>query len=537
MQLKIYILRQRLPCLLWLLLLLQRSPVVQTLSRVTALVTRAPLFSSAFFKKALPIFTGAVSWHALSGATTFVTSDDENPVSGAPGDDFEFGFFTGGANFAFSYSVEDLPGTLSFNDDAFGPLITGTLPDAGTYTITITGYRFAGLSGNSTPAYPLNLNVAGLDTTKPVITLVGESTVTLTVGGIYTESGVTATDETDGDLTAAIVIGGDVVDMSTAGTYTVTYNVSDAAGNAATEVTRTIVLEAAPDITKPVITLVGESTVTLTVGGIYTESGVTATDETDGDLAAAIVIGGDAVDTSTVGTYTVTYNVSDAVGNAATEVTRTIVVEAAPDITKPVITLVGESTVTLTVGGIYTESGVTATDETDGDLTAAIVIGGDVVDMSTAGTYTVTYNVSDAVGNAATEVTRTVVVQAHSIFQDAEDVGDSWLLVDWLGYLTNDSSHNGWSYHRQLGWIYIASGSTNSGAWIYLDGSSIRGWLWTSESMVNQPNGLPEGFLYLVPDDGSSEGWCYLKVDSDTESSTLGSAFLYDFVANSWNQP
>ena len=369
MQLKIYILRQRLPCLLWLLLLLQRSPVVQTLSRVTALVTRAPLFSSAFLKKALPILTGAVSWHALSGATTFVTSDDENPVSGASGDDFEFGFFTGGANFAFSYSVEDLPGTLSFNDDAFGPLITGTLPDAGTYTITITGYRFAELSGNSTPAYPLNLNVAGLD------------------------------------------------------------------------------------------------------------------------------------------------------------------------ITKPVITLVGESTVTLTVGGIYTESGGTATDETDGDLTAAIITGGDVVDMSTTGTYTVTYNASDAVGNAATEVTRTVVVQSHSIFQDAEDVGDSWLLVDWLGYLTNDSSHNGWSYHRQLGWIYIASGSINSGTWIYLAGSSIRGWLWTSESMMNQPNELPEGFLYLVPNDGSSEGWRYLKVDSDTESSTFGSAFFYDFVSALWNLP
>ena len=370
MQLNIYILWQRLPCLLLLLIILQRSPVVQTLSTVTALVTRAPFFSSAFFKKVLPTLTGAVSWHALSGATTFVTSDDENPVSGAPGDDFEFGFSTNeGGHFAFSYSVEDLPGTLSFNDDAFGPLITGTLPDAGTYTITITGYRFAGLSGNSTPAYPLNLNVAGLDSTKPVITLIGDSSVTLTVGGIYTESGGTATDETDGDLSANIVIGGDVVDMST------------------------------------------------------------------------------------------------------------------------------------------------------------------------AGTYTVTYNVSDAVGNAAAEVTRTVVVQSHSIFQDAGGFGDSWLLVDWLGYLNNDSSHNGWSYHRQLGWIYIASGSTKSGAWIYLGGSSIRGWFWTSESMVNQPNGLPEGFLYLVPDDGSSEGWRYLMVDSDTESSTLGSAFLYDFVANSWNLP
>ena len=78
------------------------------------------------------------------------------------------------------------------------------------------------------------------DTTPPVITLNGDATVDLNVGDSYTEAGATATDDTDGDISGNIVVGGDTVDTSVAGTYIVTYNVSDAAGNAATEVTRTV---------------------------------------------------------------------------------------------------------------------------------------------------------------------------------------------------------------------------------------------------------------------------------------------------------
>ena len=58
------------------------------------------------------------------------------------------------------------------------------------------------------------------------------------------------------------------------------------------------------------------------------------------------------VDINTVGTYTVTYNVSDAAGNAATQVTRTV--NITPDVTIPVITFVGESEVSLELGSTYT---------------------------------------------------------------------------------------------------------------------------------------------------------------------------------------
>ena len=154
------------------------------------------------------------------------------------------------------------------------------------------------------------------------------------------------------------------------GQYTVTYNVSDDAGNAATEVTRTVNVT---DTTAPVITLVGDAVVDLSVGDTYSESGATASDNYDGDISADIVVGGDNVDTSTVLQYTVTYNVSDDAGNAATEVTRTVNVT---DTTAPVITLVGDAVTDLSVGDTYSESGATASDNYDGDITADIVVGG-----------------------------------------------------------------------------------------------------------------------------------------------------------------
>ncbi|MGO2746996.1 GH92 family glycosyl hydrolase [Microbacterium sp.] len=55
-------------------------------------------------------------------------------------------------------------------------------------------------------------------------------------------------------------------------------------------------------------------------------------------------------------------------------------------------------------------AGVTATDEIDGDVTAAIEVSGDV-DVRTPGAYTLTYRVTDAAGNA-TEFERMVTVTA-----------------------------------------------------------------------------------------------------------------------------
>ena len=80
----------------------------------------------------------------------------------------------------------------------------------------------------------------------------------------------------------------------------------------------------------PTIALIGSSTITVTEGGTYVDLGATANDAEDGDITANIVVGGDTVDTNTPGTYVITYNVTDSGGLQASEVTRTVIVEAAP---------------------------------------------------------------------------------------------------------------------------------------------------------------------------------------------------------------
>jgi len=244
------------------------------------------------------------------------------------------------------------------------------------------------------------------DTVPPEITLIGAATVTVPLGANYTDAGATATDNVDGDITDRIVVD-NPVDTSTAGTYTVTYSVQDAAGNSASA-TRTVIVQAMADTVPPEITLIGSATVTVQLGANYADAGATATDNVDGDITDRIVVD-NPVDTGTAGTYTVTYSVEDAAGNSASAA-RTVIVQAMADTVPPEITMIGSTTVTVRLGAVYMDAGATATDNIDGDITDRIVVD-NPVDTGTAGTYTVTYSVEDAAGNRAS-ATRTVIVAA-----------------------------------------------------------------------------------------------------------------------------
>lgn len=83
----------------------------------------------------------------------------------------------------------------------------------------------------------------------------------------------------------------------------------------------------AVDNEAPIITLNGDNPMTVKQGDPYQEHGAAAVDDVDGDLTDQIEISGD-VDTNTIGTYTVTYTVSDSVGNIATAERTVHVVEA-----------------------------------------------------------------------------------------------------------------------------------------------------------------------------------------------------------------
>jgi hypothetical protein len=82
------------------------------------------------------------------------------------------------------------------------------------------------------------------DAMAPVITLNGAASVDVPSGTAYTDAGATAADNIDGDISASIVVT-NPVNTAAVGSYTVTYNVQDLAGNAAVQVSRTVNVTAA----------------------------------------------------------------------------------------------------------------------------------------------------------------------------------------------------------------------------------------------------------------------------------------------------
>ena len=226
-------------------------------------------------------------------------------------------------------------------------------------------------SGNATTTGTLSVPV--VDTTAPVISLVGNAVVSLELGTAYSDAGATATDTKDGTVTSSITTVSDV-DVNTVGTYTVTYNVADVAGNTATQVTRTV--NVGSDTTIPVISLVGSASVDVERANAYSDLGATATDNVDGTITSSIVtVNG--VDVTTSGTYTVTYDVNDAAGNAATQVTRVVTVA---DTTPPGLTVANLN--------LNVADGATALGNVSADESVTWSVTGSGVSISSSGSVT-----------------------------------------------------------------------------------------------------------------------------------------------------
>ena len=307
-----------------------------------------------------------------------------------------------------SYAIAGTDASLLSVNSSTGVVSLIADPDFETkssYSFTVTASDAA---GNTSDATTVTFSITDVDDTVPVIALEGANPQSIELGTAYSELGATATDNIDGTITGNIVIDASNVNVDIAGDYTVTYNVSDAAGNPAVQVTRTVTITA--DKTIPVIALEGANPQSIELGTAYSELGATATDNIDGTITGNIVIDASNVNVDIAGDYTVTYNVSDAAGNPAVQVTRTVTITA--DKTIPVIALEGANPQSIELGTAYSELGATATDNIDGTITGNIVIDASNVNVDIAGDYTVTYNVSDAAGNPAVQVTRTVTITA-----------------------------------------------------------------------------------------------------------------------------
>jgi hypothetical protein len=152
------------------------------------------------------------------------------------------------------------------------------------------------------------------------------------------------------------------------------------------------------DNVPPVITINGSNPDSVELGTAYTDPGATAFDEYHGTTS---VTSSGTVDTSTAGSYTITYTATDKDGNTATA-TRTVNVV---DTVSPVVTVTGDNPATVELGTAYSDAGATATDASG----AVEVVTSGTVDINTVGAYTLTYTATDPSGNAGT-ATRTVNV-------------------------------------------------------------------------------------------------------------------------------
>ncbi|PAQ13346.1 hypothetical protein CD798_15640 [Bacillaceae bacterium SAOS 7] len=292
------------------------------------------------------------------------------------------------------------------------------------------GYTFTGLKAGKyfvtqreNGAESLYTEVIIKDAQAPVITLNGDSEITLVHGEEYKELGATVTDNIDGTFPLPSEnIKNPITKDSPPGIYIITYNATDTNGNKAVEVTRKVIIK--PKRVKLTATHTsGASTPDgpngdITVQNVYPGSILYLYQDPGGQLiktypkANAEVI--DLKDIPVGKGYFVIQEYKNENGSTVmSEPSERIEIK---DTTPPKLTLNGDNPIKLTMGDQYIEYGATATDNVDSsaELSAKIQISGNV-DTNKPGTYTITYNVTDKAGNSAASITRTIIVNPKAV--------------------------------------------------------------------------------------------------------------------------
>jgi hypothetical protein len=302
--------------------------------------------------------------------TVNITPDTIAPVITAPIDQI---FEATGAT-----TTPVLVPATSTDNFTINPIITYAPSDfdLGTTTVVWTATDAAGNFSTTTSLVTI------VDTTAPVITLNGSSTINILVGGTYTELGASSTDLVDGDVPVTAT---GTVDTFATGTYNVLYTATDSHSNIATS-SRTINVTDIPDSTAPVITIFGSNPLTLVASGTatYTDAGATAFDNIDGTTTVSTIFNN--VNPAIVGNYSVIYSATDLSLNTATS-SRTVNVVA------PILTTIIISPTSPTVMvGTSTQFIATTLDQVGDPIVATVFWGSSSTTVGTIGFNTGLFN-------------------------------------------------------------------------------------------------------------------------------------------------
>ena len=351
------------------------------------------------------------------------------------------------------------------------------------------------------------------DDTAPVITLGGNPTVNHVVASAYTDGGATWTDEVDGN--GSITATGNV-DIMVPGTYTLFYDVTDAAGNAATQVQRVVtVVNRNPDSISIDQNLLEENYPNGSVIG-----NLSATDPDDPqnghtytyqlltvDGAApfgfAISNAGNVSTTQSFDferqhTYTLGVRVEDAFGGSYDQNITIILVDAFVPYIETVSAGLDANHSLVLSGKVVDEGGTSGILDTgfmiselpivehnqsgiqkmralmDSNQSFAIVH-----DANASGTriYIRAYaETAEGINLGLEEVVDIPKVSTPSLWATATAVtgAPGWWESGWFGTYYN-GVESGWILHAGLGWLY-PSPSDNGGVWLWKENV---GWLWT----------------------------------------------------------
>ena len=215
---------------------------------------------------------------------------------------------------------------------------------------------------------------------------------------------IKATDKEEGDLKDKVQIvdkGG--FDNSKIGTYKITYKVTDSKGASVTKKATVKVkqpqmtLNEAPNLqVKDAEITVGE---TLNLKDLI----ISATDKEDGDLKDKVEINKGEFNNNKVGTYKITYKVTDNKGATATK-------QATVKVKQPQMTLneapnlqVKDAEITVGETLNLKDLIISAKDKEDGDLKDKVEINKGEFNNNKVGTYKITYKVTDSKGAVATK--------------------------------------------------------------------------------------------------------------------------------------
>jgi len=167
--------------------------------------------------------------------------------------------------------------------------------------------------------------------------------------------------------------------------------------------------ESAPltaDVTSPVITLSGSSNITIKQNAPYKDEGATALDDIDGKINFRIVTSGLPIDTKLAGTYSVKYDVTDAAGNKAVQIVRTVIVEDKKDETEST----SSTTDTTESTSSTTDTTEPTSPTTDNTQTPLVDNEGPTISVQPEGTEVI-----------SSDITAPKILQPQDVIVDAEE--------------------------------------------------------------------------------------------------------------------